>query len=241
MANTLQSGLIIAFLAATSACSSMNKDECSFADWQAVGYEHGAKGESATVFKEYQEDCAKHAVKADFAAFKRGHQIGLEDYCTYEQGKSLGEAGEAFNNLCPSRSYPKFDEGYNYGLTQYCSYDNGFALGKQGQTENAICGRGEFPGFSEGYTAGYARYELVQSAQALEDEMNRIVKRMEFTRQRIIQAKSIVANTNSNATARSQAAEEIRYYQVEQYELERAYYIAERNLARLNKQLRTRP
>jgi hypothetical protein len=157
----------LVFIALLSGCAVMNKEECQLADWQAVGYKHGAQGQSATAFNEYQADCAKHNIKADFTAFKRGHQQGLDDFCSYERGLNSGEAGAGYHTQCPSRRYPGFEEGYQIGLARYCSYERGMNAGQVGANYNATCPARSYPAFEEGYYAGLVRYCTYESGYDL--------------------------------------------------------------------------
>ncbi len=141
-----------------SGCSSMSKDECEFANWQAMGYQYGVRGENASAFQKYQNECASHRVKADYQAFKKGHQEGLNNYCSYERGNEKGKSGHVYNAQCPGSQYPKYSQGYSDGINRYCSYERGLETGKTGSKYNATCPGTKYPKFAQGYNDGINRY-----------------------------------------------------------------------------------
>ena len=151
--------IIILFLATLfSGCSSMNKDECELANWQAMGFQYGARGENALAFLKYQKECAAHKIKADYQAFNKGHKEGLNQYCSFETGNALGTSGSNYNAQCPKSTYPKFAQGFSEGINQYCSYERGLADGEKGANYNATCPSNQFQTFSQGYNDGINRY-----------------------------------------------------------------------------------
>jgi hypothetical protein len=152
--------LIFTFLSVSvlSGCSSMNKDECELANWQAMGYQYGARGESPLSFQKYQKECATHRIKADFQAFKQGHSEGLNAYCSYENGMNIGNKGSIYNAHCPSSKFPKFNQGYQDGINRYCGYERGLNTGATGGSYNASCPSSEYPKFSQGYNVGIKRH-----------------------------------------------------------------------------------
>lgn len=139
-------------------CSSMNKDECELANWQAMGFQYGARGEDALAFSKYQKECAAHKIKADYQAFNKGHQEGLNQYCSFETGNALGTSGSKYNTQCPKSKYPKFAQGFNDGINRFCSYERGVTDGEKGSNYNATCPSHQFPNFSQGYSDGINRF-----------------------------------------------------------------------------------
>lgn len=220
-----------------SGCASMNKKECQVADWQAVGYQHGARGQAATAFERYRADCSKHDIKADFTAFKRGHQQGLADYCTFEQGISLGNIGQNYNIRCPSSRYPRFEEGYSAGLTSYCSYSTGYSLGQQGSASNSTCAQAEFPDFSAGHADGHVKFEVVQSIHALEDDLLTLSENIQIAEDSIVNAEAVIVSNTSTSAERTHALEDIKQFEREQSEMGYQYHQIEKSLVRLKSSL----
>jgi hypothetical protein len=102
-----------------SGCATLGKDECLHADWRTIGYEDGAHGFQASRIGNHREACAKHGITPDFELYEQGRLQGLREYCTLQTGYSLGVAGKAYPNVCPSNIEPGFLEGYRQGKIVY--------------------------------------------------------------------------------------------------------------------------
>lgn len=139
-------------------CTSMNKDECELANWNAIGYSEGVSGQSMSTFQEYQNDCAEYRVKADYQAFKQGHYEGLSEFCSMERGINVASKGENYNAICKSSKFPQYNKGYQIGINQYCSYERGVSTGSSGKNYLKKCPNHSFPGFSDGYKFGLKQY-----------------------------------------------------------------------------------
>ena len=109
---------VLAFL--VTGCASLSKEECSRANWDALGYRDGSRGKLASRFNAYQKECAEHGFDADFALYKDGHQRGLNEvFCKPRNGYRLGLRGEGYNNVCPSSLEQEFLPAYHYGRDIY--------------------------------------------------------------------------------------------------------------------------
>ena len=217
-------------------CATMNKEECEVADWRAVGYQHGAKGQSATAFETYQKDCSKHQIKADFSAFKQGHQQGIDEYCIYERGMELGRAGANYNNQCPSSRYERFEDGYFAGLIRYCTYDKGYELGVRGAAVNANCPQDDFREFSAGHAEGYVRFEMEQEIRELEESLHALDDQMQLELDFIADSEALIVSDKSTASQRTKALEDIKVHRITLSDLERQHRKLEKHLARVQAQ-----
>ena len=114
--------ITLTFLAATAllqGCATLDKDECLLADWRLIGYEDGVAGKTATAIGEYREDCAKHAVVPDLAAYRAGREQGLLEYCKADNGYRLGNAGRSLAVVCPAALEGDFREAWSTGRKLY--------------------------------------------------------------------------------------------------------------------------
>jgi len=114
--------ITLTFLAATAllqGCATLDKDECLLADWRLIGYEDGVAGKTATAIGEYREDCAKHAVVPDLAAYRAGREQGLLEYCKADNGYRLGNAGRSLAAVCPAALEGDFREAWSTGRRLY--------------------------------------------------------------------------------------------------------------------------
>jgi len=106
-------------LVGLSGCASMNADECAASDWSAIGYEDGARGYTTEQFSGRRKACAKHGITADFQAYQRGREQGLESFCQPGRGFSFGANGGRYNGVCSADLEPPFLDAYNAGHKLY--------------------------------------------------------------------------------------------------------------------------
>ena len=106
-------GVLLALMA--GGCATLDKSECREADWKIIGLEDGARGRPLSYIGNHRRACAEHGVKADLALYERGHAIGLQQFCTADNGFSLGRAGRTYNNVCPPALNGHFLAGYETG------------------------------------------------------------------------------------------------------------------------------
>lgn len=113
--------LAITLLLALAGCASkgMDEAECRTADWRAVGYEDGARGQSAQTFGKHRKACAEHGVTAGFDAYLGGHGEGLAVYCRPQNGYRLGTGGYRYNGVCPAHLEAAFVAAHGDGLGLY--------------------------------------------------------------------------------------------------------------------------
>jgi hypothetical protein len=102
----------------------MSKDECRTADWQTIGYEDGVQGRSESVMSSHRQSCAKHDVSFDLAAYQRGRDRGLEQYCKPANGYRQGRGGRQYAGVCPGHLEGEFLDAYAEGRALYeAEYD----------------------------------------------------------------------------------------------------------------------
>ena len=89
---------------------------CETADWYELGRRAGAAGQASQVEKE-RNRCDGHFEASQESIYTNGHNNGLAEYCTSDNGYALGKAGSAVNKVCPR----PIDEGFL----------NGYARGKK--------------------------------------------------------------------------------------------------------------
>jgi hypothetical protein len=100
-------------------CATMDASECMTADWQAIGYEDGSRGSTASRFGQHRKACSKHGMRANFPNYKKGYDIGVRSYCTPERGYSLGKKNKAPPQICPNDLIASVRHGYDLGYDLY--------------------------------------------------------------------------------------------------------------------------
>lgn len=104
---------------AAGGCATMDKDECLVADWRLIGFQDGVQGKSAAAVGTYRKDCAGYHVVPDLDAYQAGRREGLQQYCVPANGFRLGDAGRAYNAVCPAATERAFRGAYNTGRDIY--------------------------------------------------------------------------------------------------------------------------
>ncbi len=115
----MKTALIVGALATIAGCASLNESECRTADWHMIGYEDGARGQSTSRIGEHRSACADYGVVPDYLAYKAGHAEGVHEYCTPENGFTLGKGGGHYNRICPGNLEHGFLDGFELGREHY--------------------------------------------------------------------------------------------------------------------------
>ena len=103
-----------------SGCASMSAEECLTADWEAIGYEDGAKGASVSAVTSRRQACAKSAsVTVDMAAYMTGRDMGLVDFCRPSNAYALGTRGGVYHGVCAGPEEREFVAAFESGRQLY--------------------------------------------------------------------------------------------------------------------------
>jgi hypothetical protein len=83
-------------------CATLDKSECREADWSTIGLEDGAAGRAVSYIGNHRKACAEHGVTPDLAEYRKGHAIGVREFCTPVNGFNQGRAGRGYSGVCPT-------------------------------------------------------------------------------------------------------------------------------------------
>jgi len=113
--------LLLLAVALLAGCESMSEQECKVADWQRVGFNDGASGDSERRLAAYAEDCGKTGVTPDAQAYRRGWDSGIQRFCTAANGWRAGTQGNSGKNtVCQGQAgYEAFSRYLDAGLQVY--------------------------------------------------------------------------------------------------------------------------
>lgn len=112
-------GLGFVAILVLSGCASMTEGECLTADWTDRGYRDGRQGYPVSRVADHTEACAGVGVVPNIAQYRRGHQKGIAEYCTPDNGLSEGRAGRTYRNACPAGMEARFLANYRLGYDVY--------------------------------------------------------------------------------------------------------------------------
>ena len=104
------------FFALLGGCATLNKAECSAANWDLIGYQDAASGHGLEFLGLHQRACARYSVAADATDYRKGYNRGLYDYCVPERGHHLGLKAETHHYGCPADVAESFLAAYISGL-----------------------------------------------------------------------------------------------------------------------------
>ncbi len=159
--------LLIGTAALLAGCSTISKESCVAGSWESLGYEDGRNGESRGQFNKIAETCAKYGITANNADYRAGYETGLRQYCSYDRGRSHGEAGNSIKAECREMNFTPYLDGYNEGLPLYCSFDRGFKHGEAGNSAKGKCLRINSVEYADGHAEGRIVYALRQEYDGL--------------------------------------------------------------------------
>lgn len=101
-------------------CASMSKEECLYADWQAIGYEDGARGAPVSAISSRRQACVKQIGEApDMAEYLAGREQGLRQFCQPSNGFRLGADGANYHGVCAGPEGDSFAAAYESGRHLY--------------------------------------------------------------------------------------------------------------------------
>ena len=115
--NWLLASVLLSLL--VSGCATMGKKECLNAQWQNVGYEDGAKGYNASRIGTYRKSCAEYDISPNLAAYTKGRQQGLAEWCTPSNGYYQGTRGASYKGVCPKALESDFELAMSQGRAVY--------------------------------------------------------------------------------------------------------------------------
>jgi len=112
--------VVLAILATTLAgCAGMSEQACLSTDWETVGFEDGVAGRSPATISRYRQSCADYGIAPDLAAYRAGHDAGVQTYCRAGNGFEVGRSGWQYSGVCPAELEPAFLSAYNEGRQLY--------------------------------------------------------------------------------------------------------------------------
>ena len=118
-------------------CASMSKNECLTADWYAIGYESGIRGQREAQISEHRKACAEHGVTPNLARYLEGREAGLQKFCEPRNGYRLGRAGTSYAGVCPPGPEGDFLQSYGAGRELYKMQQNIHRLGRRIKSRQA--------------------------------------------------------------------------------------------------------
>lgn len=111
--------LVVLPIIALAGCATMSADQCATADWRALGFGDGSRGETLVKAARREDACADHGYAMDRAVYDNGRHAGLALYCTSQVAYGLGESGRSYTGVCVAHDEEGFLAAYRRGLELY--------------------------------------------------------------------------------------------------------------------------
>lgn len=96
-------------------CATLNESECRSTDWYQLGAHDGADGYGRARLEEHRQACSEYGLGVDERAWREGYQVGLQDYCTADNGYRVGRRGLAYGRVCTIQDERDFLAAYELG------------------------------------------------------------------------------------------------------------------------------
>ena len=102
-----------------SSCATLNESECKVANWEIIGLEDGNKGRNSSYIGEHRKACADYNIQPDLNAYRKGHAVGMRQFCSEQNGYQQGLSGQTNNHFCPNDLAAGFQRGHQRGYSVY--------------------------------------------------------------------------------------------------------------------------
>lgn len=103
----------------SAGCTVISEEQCQAGLWYERGLQDGARGRSQALIYEIAQECQQYGVRADSEAWLRGHEMGVEQFCTPENGYYLGRRGHSYEGVCTGPTADLFMGEYERGLAHF--------------------------------------------------------------------------------------------------------------------------
>ena len=119
---------LVAGLGLSGGCAVISEQECQAGLWYERGIQDGARGRSQAHVYQLAQKCHEYGVRADTEAWMRGHEEGVEQYCTPENGFVQGRNGRSYEGVCTGPTADLFMANYQQGLAVHQAEQQYLAL-----------------------------------------------------------------------------------------------------------------
>ncbi len=90
-----QQWLILGLAVSLIGCASTQQQLADKGDWQAIGYQDGAKGVTARSYKALSQ-----LGEADVSQYQQGYERGNKEYCNADFAYQIGLSGQYYEGVC---------------------------------------------------------------------------------------------------------------------------------------------
>lgn len=109
--------LLILLPVVFAGCAVISENECRSGLWYERGLQDGARGRGQPLVYQLAQKCQEYGVRVDTDAWLAGHEQGVEQYCTPENGFYQGRRGSNYEGVCAGPTADLFMAEYQRGLS----------------------------------------------------------------------------------------------------------------------------
>lgn len=111
--------LLVITVALTGCAGSVKEVACTGQNWAGFGYKMGAEGRSVHEFDDHRSSCGRNLEKGALKAYLDGYTRGIIEYCTYDNGYTMGSKNQSISENCPLELRGSYTKGYNIGKIEF--------------------------------------------------------------------------------------------------------------------------
>jgi hypothetical protein len=111
--------LPVLFAAGLAGCTGVSETDCVGGNWEEIGYKAGTNGDPAERSAGHAVECEKYGATVDEAAWDKGWQRGIEEYCSANHAIQIGLRGGKDSGVCPEGLAVTFSSNWRQGRMVY--------------------------------------------------------------------------------------------------------------------------
>lgn len=115
MKNLLSCAVLLVLSLFNIQAHAISAEKCQSTDWFAVGRDTGMKGAAADKILKDQAACQKKGVEISLEQYKKGWEMGMSQYCGFDNAYQLGFKKKSPSKFCPIEYKSDFDQFYAWG------------------------------------------------------------------------------------------------------------------------------
>jgi hypothetical protein len=110
---------VVAMLALSSGCATLNEAQCGSGDWFGIGESDALGGHTPDRIVQHDKACAKFGLAPDPNGYNAGYAQGLVGFCVPAEAFALGRRGASYYRQCPPEAERDFIPAYELGSDVY--------------------------------------------------------------------------------------------------------------------------
>lgn len=132
--NITATTLVLSCVLAMAGCATLNESQCRSVNWYELGARDGSEGHPATRLDAHRDACDDYSIRPDGASYLAGRDLGLRQYCVFDNAVREGLAGRSYQNVCPPAISQRFAELHWVAYAVYAARQNLESLNRKAES-----------------------------------------------------------------------------------------------------------